>query len=148
MLITPRTIRKPWGSETWLGDGERTPYALKMIEFKAGTRSSLQVHEFKHETNHVLQGHGQLLISRSRFPVDKYLAGLMEQSTLEWYLEDLNEVSINSGDTFDVQPGFIHRVVAVSDMRFMEASTPHLDDVIRLQDDSKRGHGKIDAEHS
>lgn len=148
MLITPKFIRKPWGSETWLGDGQRTPYAFKLIEFKSGTRSSLQVHRFKHETNHLLLGSGRVLMGRSQFPVEKYLAGMMEQATLEWYIEDLEEIHLQAGDTFDVCPGTIHRVVADTDMRFMETSTPHLDDVIRLQDDTKRGHGKIDAEHT
>lgn len=57
-LQKPRTIEKPWGNELWIADGVRTPYALKRILFKAGKRSSLQVHKFKFETNYVLEGTG------------------------------------------------------------------------------------------
>jgi hypothetical protein len=37
--------------------------------------------------------------------------------------------------------------VAITDLEFMEASTTELDDVIRLQDDQGRTHGKIEFEH-
>ena len=46
-----------------------------------------------------------------------------------------------------MRPGQIHRVVADTDLVFIEASTKELDDVIRLADDASRGHGKIDSEH-
>ena len=46
-----------------------------------------------------------------------------------------------------IEPGTIHRMVATTTLRFVEASTTHLDDVIRLQDDANRSHGKIAAEH-
>ena len=46
-----------------------------------------------------------------------------------------------------IEPGTIHRMIATTDLRFVEASTTHLDDVIRLQDDANRQHGRIDSEH-
>ena len=51
-----KTVNKPWGNELWIADGVRTPYALKRILFKSGNRTSLQVHEYKFETNYVLSG--------------------------------------------------------------------------------------------
>ena len=37
---------------------------------------------------------------------------------------------------------------AKTDYTAMEVSTPHLDDVIRFEDDMKRKSGKIKEEHS
>ncbi len=146
-MITPKMVKKPWGQEEWISDGIRMPYALKRILFKAGHRSSLQVHEHKRETNYVLDGTGILLIGRTLFPVAQYRMGLLARETLEWYMEDLESIVLSPGGAFDVEPGTIHRVIATTDLTFIEASTSELDDVIRLQDDSRRGHGKIDGEH-
>ena len=41
-----------------------------------------------------------------------------------------------------------HRVIAKTDYTALEVSTPHLDDVVRFQDDTDRASGKIDEEHS
>ena len=48
---------------------------------------------------------------------------------------------------FNVTPGHVHRVIATTDLEFMETSTTELDDVIRLQDDTGRTHGRISHEH-
>ena len=45
-------------------------------------------------------------------------------------------------------PGNIHRIQAITDILLYEVSTPHLDDVVRLQDDNKRPDGRIKEEHS
>jgi hypothetical protein len=33
-----------------------------------------------------------------------------------------------------IRPGMVHRMVAVTDCEVLEASTPQLDDVVRLED--------------
>ena len=48
-----KKVNKHWGYELWIADGSVTPYASKRILFKAGNRTSLQVHEYKIETNYV-----------------------------------------------------------------------------------------------
>ena len=146
-IIKPKIVTKPWGNEHWLADGIRTPYALKKITFLKGQQSSLQVHKFKYETNYVLSGHGILLLREEIFDVDKYLASDHKSSFQAEINNGLRELLINSGDVIDVKPGQIHRVVAKSDLIFIEASTSELDDVIRLSDDTGRGHGKIQSEH-
>ena len=45
-------------------------------------------------------------------------------------------------------PGELHRVIARCDYTAIEVSTPELDDVIRWQDDTGRGHGRIESEHT
>ena len=37
-----------------------------------------------------------------------------------------------------IKPGVIHRMMAVKDSVYLEASTPQNDDVVRLSDDYKR----------
>ena len=140
-------VTKPWGNEIWIADGIRTPYALKRISFIKGFRSSLQVHEFKFETNYVLSGKGILQIREDHFNCKEYLSSSQQSLLLEDALKSLKDIEIQPGDVIDVKPGQIHRVIAITDLVFIEASTHELDDVIRLFDDSARGHGKIDSEH-
>jgi mannose-6-phosphate isomerase-like protein (cupin superfamily) len=142
-----KTVNKPWGNELWIADGERTPYALKRILFKAGNRTSLQVHEYKFETNYVLSGSGKLYKSKEILDIADFLVNGMSEQDVKNYESSFDIIDLEPGVVFDVAPGFVHRVVAVSDLEFIEASTPHLDDVIRLQDDQGRTHGKIDKEH-
>jgi mannose-6-phosphate isomerase-like protein (cupin superfamily) len=142
-----KTVNKPWGNELWIADGERTPYALKRILFKSGNRTSLQVHEYKFETNYVLSGSGKLYKSKEILDIADFLVNGMSEQDVKNYESSFVIIDLEPGVVFDVAPGFVHRVVAVSDLEFIEASTPHLDDVIRLQDDQGRTHGKIDNEH-
>jgi len=142
-----KIVTKPWGNELWIADGIRTPYALKRILFKKGFRSSLQVHQYKFETNYVLSGTGLLQIRTELLNCREYLASPNQSSIIEEALKTLTDIEIKPGDIIDVKPGQIHRVIATTDLVFIEASTKELDDVIRLQDDASRGHGKIESEH-
>lgn len=142
-----KKVNKHWGHEIWISDGSQTPYALKRILFKAGNRTSLQVHQYKVETNYVLSGTGKLYISKDVFDIDNFLKqGMTTQQVLD-YESTFNVVDLHEGVTFNVTPGYVHRVVATTDLEFIEASTTELDDVIRLQDDQNRTHGKIESEH-
>lgn len=147
IMNEPKIVTKHWGQETWIADGVRTPYALKRILFKAGNRTSLQVHQQKFETNYVLSGRGLLYISKDKFDVEHFLNNTMTKEEVEEYESTFDVVHLEPGVTFDVQPGYVHRVVATTDLEFIEASTPELDDVIRLQDDQNRTHGRIQHEH-
>ena len=140
-------INKHWGHELWIADGVRTPYALKRILFKAGNRTSLQVHKFKFETNYVLSGTGLLYRSKESFDIDTFLNNGMTTAQVIEYESSFDIIELTEGVSFDVHPGFVHRVVATTDLEFIEASTTELDDVIRLQDDGGRTHGRISYEH-
>jgi len=143
-----KRIDKPWGEEIWISDGVRMPYALKRIIFKANNRSSLQVHEFKNETNFVLEGTGKFQISNVHFDCKAFLQSDNPEELVRQALTNIIEVDIKAGDVIDVKAGQIHRVIAITDLVFIEASTPELDDVIRLADDANRSHGKSESEHS
>ena len=109
-------IEKPWGRELWIGVTDR--YALKIIEFRAGSRSSLQYHERKHE--HIYVDQGRLA---------------MELENQQGAIENLE---LGPGDVIEVRPGRKHRVTAREDVRLFEVSTPELDDVVRVEDDHGR----------
>jgi mannose-6-phosphate isomerase-like protein (cupin superfamily) len=107
-----RTVEKPWGHELiWaLTDG----YCGKLLFVRAGESLSLQYHEVKDESWYVLEG-------RARAEL-----GVLDG--------ELAEQEIGPGDAFHFRPGTVHRVTAIEDIRILEVSTPHLDDVVRLED--------------
>lgn len=142
-----KIVKKHWGQEQWIADGISTPYALKRITFKAGNRTSLQVHQYKFETNYVLSGTGKLYRSKDIFDIDAFLnVGMTPDQVLE-YEKTLEVIELKPGSVYNMAPGFVHRVVAITDLEFIEASTIELDDVIRLHDDQGRTHGRIESEH-
>lgn len=112
----PRT-EKPWGHELlWT---ETAHYAGKVIHINAGNRLSLQYHEMKHESVLVLSG------------------------TLLLHLGQGNEsriVELSQGESADIEARQIHRFAAPEsgDVDLIEVSTPHLDDVVRIEDDYNR----------
>jgi mannose-6-phosphate isomerase len=113
----PRRVEKPWGHELiW---AETDHYVGKILHVKAGHALSLQYHEVKDETIHLLTG-------RLRFQ-------------LGTTPDALQTVDLQEGESVRILPGTIHRMEAVTDVDILEASTPHLDDVVRLDDRYGRG---------
>jgi mannose-6-phosphate isomerase-like protein (cupin superfamily) len=111
-----KIVEKPWGRELWIAHTDR--YALKIIEFNQGTRSSLQYHVKKHEHIYVDSGRLQIELENERGEMDVIVLG--------------------PGDVIENQPGRKHRVTALENVRLIEVSTPELDDVVRVQDDYQR----------
>lgn len=148
VMMEIKQVNKHWGYELWIADGSETPYASKRILFRAGNRTSLQVHEYKIETNYVLSGTGILHRSREPLNITEFLATGMTEREVEQYEDTFERIDLLPGVVFNVQPGYVHRVIATTDLEFMETSTTELDDVIRLQDDQGRTHGRISYEHS
>lgn len=128
-------VNKPWGYELWL-NGEHPGYAFKEIYIKTGTKTSLQYHEFKQETNVLIKGKANFFYKNNEaIKNDDVMA------------EDISSIELESISVMDVSPGILHRIEALSDIMLCEVSTPHLEDVIRVSDDSNRGHGRMDSEH-
>lgn len=128
-------VEKPWGHELWI-NGQHPCYALKEIFIKAGTKTSLQYHNFKQETNVLFEGTAKLHYKANmQIPDDLVKA------------EDTATVEINPVSSVDVMPRTLHRLEAMTDILLYETSTPHLDDVVRIQDDSKRPDGRLEKEH-
>lgn len=143
-----KKVSKPWGHELWLASEHNdSKYALKEIFIKSPHASSIQFHEIKEETNYVLSGNGKLLLSSSPIDVKKFKNNQYTQDEIKEIINNLNVYELFSGLVFHVKPGFVHRVISTNDLKMIESSTLHLDDVYRLQDESGRGHGKIESEH-
>jgi len=111
-----KIVEKPWGRELWIAHTDR--YALKIIEFKQGSRSSLQYHIKKHE--HIYVDSGKL------------------QVELEDDNGEMETVLLGPRDVIENRPGRKHRVTAIEVVRLIEVSTPELDDVVRVEDDYNR----------
>jgi mannose-6-phosphate isomerase-like protein (cupin superfamily) len=108
----PRRVEKPWGWElVW---AETDAYVGKLLFVAAGQSLSLQYHEVKDEAWLVQEGRARLELGEVGGP--------------------LEEVEIGAGDAFHYRPGTVHRVTALEDLLVLEVSTPHLDDVVRLED--------------
>jgi mannose-6-phosphate isomerase len=112
-----RRVDKPWGYELIWADTDL--YVGKILHVEAGHALSLQYHEQKDETIHLLRG------------TMRFWAG---PST-----EQLAEIELHEGQSFRIRPGTVHRMEAVTTVDILEASTPHLGDVVRLEDRYGRG---------
>ena len=94
---------------------ETDDYVGKILFVRAGHSLSLQYHERKDESWYVESGRATLELGASGDPF-------------------LNREGIGPGEAFHYRPGTVHRVTAIEDTTILEVSTPHLDDVVRLED--------------
>jgi mannose-6-phosphate isomerase len=106
-------VPKPWGHETIWAHTDH--YVGKVLHIKAGHALSVQYHDRKDETIHLLSG--EMIYRVSTRPE-----------------EPLREVRLRAGDSYRNTPGHVHQMEAVTDCDVLEASTAHLDDVVRLRD--------------
>lgn len=109
-----RFVEKPWGGEEIFAETER--YVGKILTVRAGHELSLQYHEVKDETMRVLEGICELHLRASP-------EGAGEQRLV-----------LQPGDVQHISPGVVHRLVAVTEVRLIEVSTPELGDVVRIED--------------
>jgi len=110
---TVRRVEKPWGHEVIWAHTER--YVGKILHINAGQALSVQYHEVKDETVYLLSGEM------------KYWVQLEGES-------ELRDMRLRQGDAFRITPGTVHYMEAVTDCDVLEASTPELDDVVRIKD--------------
>ena len=108
----PVRVEKPWGYELIWAHTER--YVGKILHINQGQALSLQYHLKKDETVHVLTG-------RMRF-----------QTGADG--EPLKDRVLGPGESFHITPLLRHRMIAETDCDILEASTPELHDVVRLED--------------
>ena len=116
MPDVPYRVEKPLGHELVWARTDR--YVGKILHVKAGHVLSLQYHNLKDETMHVLRGE---LILRTR-PGTELVARVLKE-----------------GETVHIPARLVHQIEAVVDSDVLEASTPELDDLVRLQDRYGRG---------
>jgi mannose-6-phosphate isomerase len=113
-----RRVEKPWGHELiW---AETFSYVGKILFVKAGHSLSRQYHRVKEETMLLLRGEAEIELGE----------GLALERRRLRYQESVH-----------IPPGTIHRLIAITDIEIAEVSTPHLDDVVRIED----SYGRLPA---
>jgi len=111
MSDVPYRVEKPWGYELIWAVTDR--YVGKLLHVRVGHGLSCQYHRRKDETMHVLRGEIRL------------------RSGTE---SELTERILRAGESIHIPPGMVHEVEALTDSDILEASTPELDDLVRLRD--------------
>jgi mannose-6-phosphate isomerase len=109
--VAVQVVNKPWGYERIWAQSER--YVGKVLHINAGEELSLQYHNRKDETVHLLSGE---LVYRVKLG------------------DALEDVKLAQGESFRITPGTVHQMAAVTDCEILEVSTPEVDDIVRLSD--------------
>ncbi len=104
-------VEKPWGYELHWAKTDR--YVGKVIHINKGHALSLQYHNVKDETIYLWSG--KLL-----FEIE--INGVLTKREMQ------------PGEAVHVTPKTVHRMTAIEDADVFEASTPELQDVVRLED--------------
>lgn len=112
LLNSVKRIEKPWGYELWWAVTDR--YVGKILHVTKGHSLSYQYHEVKDETMFLRAG--------------KLLVEIEERGG------GLRKLRLLPGEALRILPFTKHRVTALEDSELLEASTPELDDIVRLED--------------
>jgi quercetin dioxygenase-like cupin family protein len=107
----PYRVEKPWGYELIWALTDR--YVGKILHIEPGHVLSLQYHNHKDETIHLLKGEIILRVKEG---------------------EKLLERRMREGESYHIAPLTVHQMEAVTAADLLEASTPEINDVVRLQD--------------
>ncbi|MEO7997394.1 MAG: cupin domain-containing protein [Gemmatimonadaceae bacterium] len=108
-----RRVNKPWGYEIIWAHTDR--YVGKILHVNAGEQLSVQYHERKDETVYLLSGEMKYWV---QLPGDT----------------ELRDQLLVAGQSFRITPLTVHYMEAITDCDVLEASTPELDDVVRIKD--------------
>jgi mannose-6-phosphate isomerase len=106
-----KRVPKPWGYEIIWAHTDR--YVGKILHINAGHALSVQYHHRKDETVYLLSGKMKYWVKLG---------------------DELADMALEEGDAFRITAGTVHYMEAITDCDILEASTPELDDVVRLQD--------------
>ena len=111
MTYLPYRVEKPWGHELIWARTDR--YVGKILHIEPGHVLSLQYHNKKDESIFVLSGEIILRLQQGDTLIERRLA---------------------QGEAYHIQPKLIHQFEAVMASDLLEASTPEIDDVVRIKD--------------
>ena len=109
-------VAKPWGFEIWWAQTDS--YAGKLLQVEQGHRLSLHYHRRKDQSCYLLAGLVRLVKGPS--------------------IDGLTTTELAPGACWRNRPGEIHTIDAIERSVIVQASTPELDDVVRLLDDYER----------
>lgn len=104
---------RTWGNEILLAlvPGK---YTVKRLEVRAGEKGGLQYHHLKDEVGVMISGE---MIVR----YDDGTGALVEKI-------------VGPGEVMHFSPGLVHQTEAITDVVYIEASTPHFNDRVRVEE--------------
>ena len=114
-VLFPKVIdmgKRNWGVENLLVVIPKV-LSLKILEIKKGKKGGLQYHHLKNECGYILSG--KLLI---RYDNGK---GILKKKIL------------TKGKCFHFPPGSVHQEEAITNVKILEASSPHFNDRVRVE---------------
>jgi len=104
---------RPWGSEDLLALVSKQ-FSVKRLMIKAGNKGGLQYHRLKNEVAVIVSG--KLLI---RYDLGD---GILKEKVL------------GPGSVAHFTPGLVHQEEALTDCEIIEASSPHFNDRVRVEE--------------
>ena len=105
--------KRPWGTEDLLALVSEK-FSVKILRINAGSKGGLQFHRLKDEVAVLISG--ELLI---RYDLgDKVI----------------RERIVRQGEVAHFMPGLVHQEEALTDCVIIEASTPHFNDRVRVEE--------------
>ena len=110
-----KKIKKPWGYEILFA--KTAKYAGKVLCIRQGEELSFQYHKKKMETIFLFKGSLKIIYQKNGRRIS---------------------FRLKRGKSFHIPPRMKHRFSALEDSFLFEVSTPHLKDVVRLEDKYNR----------
>jgi mannose-6-phosphate isomerase-like protein (cupin superfamily) len=107
-----KSLNRLWGKEDILVIISKV-LSLKLLTIKKGMKGGLQYHRLKNECGYVLSG--------------KMLVRYSNGNKL------LKKKILKKGDCFHFPPGSVHQEEALTNVKILEASTPHFNDRVRVE---------------
>ena len=110
----PKSVgERPWGTEDLLALVSKQ-FSVKRLKVKAGNKGGLQYHRHKDEVAIMISG----------------------KMIIRYDLGDkvLREKIIEAGDVVHFSPGLVHQEEAITDCEILEASSPHFNDRVRVEE--------------
>ena len=104
---------RPWGSEDLLALVS-LQFSVKRLRIKAGSRGGLQYHRLKDEVAVIISG--EMII---RYDLGDKI---------------IREKLVGPGEVIHFPPGLVHQEEAITDCEIIEASTPHFNDRVRVEE--------------
>ena len=107
-----KSLNRSWGKEDILVIISKV-LSLKLLTIRKGMKGGLQYHRLKNECGYVLSG--------------KLLVRYSDGNKL------LKKKILKKGDCFHFPPGSVHQEEALTNVKILEASTPHFNDRVRVE---------------
>ena len=104
---------RPWGTEDLIALVSNQ-FSVKRLKINAGNKGGLQYHRLKDEVAIMISG--KMLI---RYDLGDKI---------------LREKFVEAGDVVHFPPGLVHQEEAITDCEIIEASTPHFNDRVRVEE--------------